>query len=197
LSGVDITILDYDVVSRSNILRQFAFDERDIGKNKAIALKSHVLNKNTSAKIKVVEKKITIPSLIKIMKAGFEIVIDATDNYKTKSDISYCCKKLKIPLICGNVSQSEGSVIFFDNKTTSPCYRCAYPQKEENKSDSDIGVLNSAVTSISSIQASQAMKYLSGQKIRANELFFYDTMEICITSILIQQDKNCNICNTN
>ena len=83
-AGVGIIgIADYDKVSLSNIHRQSLYDSMDVGKFKVKVLKQKIKLINPLIKIKIFKKKITDKNLNNIIKS-FDIIVDGTDNFKTK-----------------------------------------------------------------------------------------------------------------
>ena len=78
-----IGIADYDKVSLSNIHRQSLYDSMDVGKFKVNVLKQKIKSINPLIKIKIFKKKITDKNLNNIIKS-FDIIVDGTDNFKTK-----------------------------------------------------------------------------------------------------------------
>ena len=83
-SGVkNITIADHDKVSLSNLHRQTMYNTNDIGKFKVDVIKNKIKKINPSSKVNIIKKKITDVNLPKIIKK-FDILVDGSDNFKTK-----------------------------------------------------------------------------------------------------------------
>ena len=78
-----IGIADFDKINLSNIHRQNLYNSKDIGKYKVDIVKEKIKSINSFTKIKVYKKKITNQNLNNIIK-GFDIIVDGSDNFKTK-----------------------------------------------------------------------------------------------------------------
>ena len=76
-------IADYDKVSLSNIHRQSLFDSSDVGKFKVKVIKNKLKKINPSIKFKLFKTKVCKDNITKIIK-NFDIIVDGSDNFKTK-----------------------------------------------------------------------------------------------------------------
>jgi len=155
-----IGIADFDKISLSNIHRQSLYDSNDIGKFKVDVLKKKINLINPLTKIKSFNKKITNKNLKNILK-NFDIIVDGSDNFKTKFLLnSYSIKYRKI-LIVGAINKFDGHVFTFDfkNKKT-PCLKCFYqsePSDEILNCQSD-GIMGPVAGIIGNIQANEVLK---------------------------------------
>jgi adenylyltransferase/sulfurtransferase len=155
-----IGIADFDKISLSNIHRQSLYDSNDIGKFKVDVLKKKINLINPLTKIKSFNKKITNKNLKNILK-NFDIIVDGSDNFKTKFLLnSYSIKYRKI-LIVGAINKFDGHVFTFDfkNKKT-PCLKCFYqsePSDEILNCQMD-GIMGPVAGIIGNIQANEVLK---------------------------------------
>ena len=127
-SGVGTMLLvDHDVVSLSNLNRQTLFTETDIDKRKVDAAKQRLLKFNSELSVNTKYIKIDKDFNDKSIKT-YDIIIDCTDNYETRTIINKISLSNKIPLITGAALKFEGQVAIFRNDLDAgPCYRCLYP----------------------------------------------------------------------
>ena len=73
-----------------------------------------------------------------------DVVIDCTDNFKTRHLINAACVAAKKPLVFGAAIQMAGQLSVFDTRDAeSPCYACLFPadQMPEEVSCASMGVL--------------------------------------------------------
>ena len=99
-SGVgQITLVDGDTVSQSNINRQIHALESTLGQSKVEVMKARLLDINSACQVNVIEQYINDDNDRDILERGYDCVIDAIDSFKTKALIIYCCKRNKIPVI--------------------------------------------------------------------------------------------------
>ena len=110
-----IGIVDFDKVNLSNIHRQSLYETRDVNKFKVDVLKKKIKLINPLIKVIAFKKKITDKNSKKIIK-NFDIVIDGSDNFKTKFLLNKYSIKYKKTLIVGAISKFDGHVFTFDFK---------------------------------------------------------------------------------
>ena len=155
-----IGIADYDKVCLSNIHRQPLYSSKDIGKFKVNVLKEKIKSINHLIKIKIIKKKITYNNFNSIIK-NFDIIIDGSDNFKTKFLLNKYSIKYKKILIVGAINKFDGHVFTFDfkNKKT-PCLKCFYqsePSDEILNCEAE-GIMGPVAGTIGNIQANEVLK---------------------------------------
>ena len=106
-SGIqNITIVDNDKVTITNINRQLIANMNTIGKYKTDVMEDHLLSINT--KVNVIKKNIFFlpDNKEEIDFLKYDYVVDAIDTISAKIEIIKICKSLQIPVIsalgCGN-----------------------------------------------------------------------------------------------
>lgn len=105
--GVDLVLIDFDKVYEANLGTQ-CFFEKDVGSFKTTALKKKIKKINSRINVECFNKKLT-ESNIKVLK-NVNVVVDATDNLKTRFVINEFCKKEKIPWVFTAVEKKFGIV---------------------------------------------------------------------------------------
>ena len=78
-----IGLIDSDIVNLSNIHRQSLFTSKDIKKSKVSVAAKRLREINPSTKIKTYKSRLEEKNIKKIIK-DYEIIIDGSDNFKTK-----------------------------------------------------------------------------------------------------------------
>ncbi|MEI7615245.1 MAG: HesA/MoeB/ThiF family protein [Actinomycetota bacterium] len=190
-----IRIVDMDFPDISNLQRQNLYDESDIGKNtaKVLIAKQKLEAINSEIKIEAINKRLDISNAESIIK-DVDIVLDGTDNFETRLLINESCVRAKIPWIYGSVAASYGMVYnIFPGKT--PCLKCIYPEildEQFRETSVNRGILNSAVSVIASMQATEAVKYLTGNSdVLLRDLLFVDLWNLCFEFVKIK--KTCGL----
>ena len=89
-----IGLIDNDIVNLSNIHRQSLFSSKDIKKSKVNVAAKKLKEINPLTKIKTYKLRLNKNNIINIIK-NYEIIIDGSDNFKTKFLINDYCIKLK------------------------------------------------------------------------------------------------------
>ena len=156
-----IGVIDKDKVEISNLARQIIFDTNDINKKKSSVAINKIKKINPDIKVKCFNKNLTRMNINQIAK-NFDLLIDGSDNFKTRFLVNdYCFKNKKI-LISGAISKFDGQVYTFNfNKKNSPCLRCFIPKMPNNPDVDNCeydGVLGPLAGIIGSIQANEAVK---------------------------------------
>ncbi|MDX1627609.1 MAG: molybdopterin-synthase adenylyltransferase MoeB [Fulvivirga sp.] len=156
-------IIDFDIIDESNLQRQVLFQTADLGKSKALTAKERLEKLNPHVNISVFNEKLTTENALSIIK-GFDLVIDGTDNFPTRYLINDACVLCDKTFIYGSIFRYEGQVAVFNHKG-SPHYRDLYPEPPAPEVVPDCeegGVLGVLPGIIGSIQASEAIKLLTG-----------------------------------
>ena len=191
-SGIgNIGIADHDIVSLSNLQRQILYSILDIGNQKAIQAKEKLLAMNPDIKIEVYEK-ISNANALKIIQ-NYDIIVDATDNFKARYTINDACVLLKKPLVFGAIFQYEGQVAVFnveDENGKKTNYRHLFPNPPTNSdapSCNEIGVLGVLSGIIGIQQATEVIKLISGiGKPLCNQLLIYNLLSSETYKVTIQ-----------
>ncbi len=192
-----LTILDFDTVSSSNLQRQIAFNEADIGKPKAEVLAEQIRAKNSFIKVSALVDAFTTENAQDLLEQH-DLVVDGSDNFVTRylvNDASYLYKK---PLIFAAVAKFSGQVSIFNKTAESPCYRCLFPQspdEELSQNCADAGVLGALVGVLGTMQASEAIKVICDLGNDLDGKFStYDMLSAQMNSFTLRKNPKCQLC---
>ena len=160
-----IKLIDKDYVEINNLSRQVLFNETDAEKEtpKSLAAKKWLESVNSEITIEAIPDEVNKGNIGKYI-SNSDLVLDGTDNFKTRFLINDTCVRKKIPWIYGSVAASYGMVCDIIPGRT-PCFRCMFTEKiskGEALSSSNVGVINPAVNVVASIQTVEALKILTG-----------------------------------
>ena len=157
-----IGIVDKDNVEISNLSRQIIFTTNDVKKKKSNTTINKLKKINPDIQLQSFNKKLTIKNINRIAK-NFDIMVDGSDNFRTRFLVNdYCLKNKKI-LVSGAISKFDGQVYTFNfSKKRSPCLRCFIPKMPNNNLDIDNceyeGVIGTLGGIIGTIQANEVVK---------------------------------------
>ena len=189
-------IVDGDQVELSNLQRQIIFTEQDIGKNKAEQAAAYLNKFNSELAIIVYPLFINQNNANQIL-FNYDIIIDATDNYRTRyllNDVSF---QLKKPLVSACIYQYYGQCSVF-NYADGPCYRCLYespPPPEAIPNCSSGGVLGVLPGLIGCIQATEAIKIILKQgDTLSGRLLTFDALNMQMQEFSIAKNPTCPCC---
>ncbi len=193
-----LTLVDDDVVELSNLQRQLAHAEADIGKNKAESAAVTLKEINSEVKVHVVNRRVGAAELIQLISCA-SVVLDATDNFDTRFAINRACLSAGIPLVSGAAIRLEGQVAVFDSRVgTSPCYECLYKAGEGGDlTCADNGVLAPVVGIVGSMQALEALKLIGGfGEPLVGRLLLLDASNMQWREMKLPRDPDCAACGT-
>ena len=177
-----IGLIDNDIVNLSNIHRQSLFSSKDLKKAKVNVAAKKLKEINPFTKIKTYNLKLNKNNVEKIIK-DYELIIDGSDNFKTKFLINDYCIKLKKKLITGAISKFDGHIFTFDFKNTKTASLKNFYQEKEITDDilscEFEGVLGTTATIIGATQANEALKMLMeiGQNLK-NQILIIDLLNL-------------------
>src|SRR5262249_4773067 len=105
-------IVEHDRVELSNLQRQILFEEMDIGRAKVEAAADRIHEINPECEVELFPKRLTEENARERVR-GFDIVIDGSDNFKTRFALADACFKEKKPLISAAISGFSGQFSTF------------------------------------------------------------------------------------
>ena len=177
-----IGLIDNDIINLSNIHRQSLFNSKDIKKLKVSVAEKKLKLINPLTKIKTYKFRLDEKNIKKIFK-NYELIIDGSDNFKTKFLINDYCIKLKKKLVTGAISKFDGHVFTFDfrDKTTASL-KNFYQEKEISDDILNCefeGVLGTTASIVGTTQANEALKMIMeiGQNLK-NEILIIDLLNL-------------------
>lgn len=190
-----IGIVDGDVVSLSNLHRQFLFSTDDIGKLKVECAKKYINKYNSEIKVEAYSNFLEATNILKIIN-DYDIVVDCTDNIDIRYLLSDVTLQLNIPLVYGGIHKYEGQVSVLNYKN-GPSYRCLFPQKNAIKivTCNDSGVLGVITNIIGSFQANEVLKIILGlDELLTGKLLVYNSLSNSVLKLnVIKNEKQIEI----
>lgn len=167
-SGVGhVRIIDRDIVEWSNLQRQMLYTERDVQQllPKVEAAAVHLREINSSIVIEPIVADVT-PLNAEQLLSNMQLIIDGTDNFSIRYLLNDISVKHNIPWIYGGAVGASGMTMTI-MPGDSPCYRCLFPEPPApgmTDTCETAGVLSPIIDIIASVQASEAIKLLSGNE---------------------------------
>lgn len=156
----ELTLLDFDKVSLSNLQRQVLHTDQRIDMPKVESAKMALSQINPLIKINAINQKMTSPQLEQLI-ATVDVVLDCTDNVESRNQLDLICQQLHKPLVSGAAIRMEGQITVFTYQPGTPSYRNLSQLFGENVlSCVEAGVLSPIVGIVGSIQALEAIKVL-------------------------------------
>ena len=192
----NITIYDNDTVDLSNLQRQIAHYTADVGTGKAISTHETLKKLNPDVKVHAVQQRLEGDTLNEAVKNA-DVVLDCSDNFKTRFAINQACVARQTPLVSGAAIRFEGQVsVFTAGQNNSPCYNCLYSSDgEELQNCATNGVIAPITGIIGSIQAMEAMKLIMGiGETLTGRLLLIDGLTMEINTMRLRKNAKCPTC---
>jgi adenylyltransferase/sulfurtransferase len=193
-----LTLVDNDTVELSNLQRQLAHAESDLGANKVDSAAATLRAINSDVEIVALNRRVGTAELGELVSSA-DVVLDATDNVETRFAINRACLAAKVPLVSGAAIRLEGQIAVFDSRQSdSPCYECLYKGGEGGDlTCADNGVFAPVVGIIGSMQALEALKLIAqfGDTL-VGRLLLFDASSMQWCEMKLPRDPNCLACGT-
>ncbi len=181
-SGVGhIGIADGDRVETTNLARQYLYTPNQVGEFKTTAAITYLKTRYFDTKFEAYPFFLGINNIDPLF-ASYDLVIDATDNFLSRSLIAQTCQRLRLPQVYGAIFRAEGQVTVFN---------CGEPQGAladlfaidpgtivgSACAESGTYVIGSAVIGL--LMANEAVKVLAGlPNILAGKLLLFDVLTL-------------------
>ncbi len=164
-----LRIIDRDFVEESNLQRQILFDEEDVRAilPKAVAAEKKLRAANSLVQVEGVVEDLNASSIGRLLD-GFDLLLDATDNFDARFLLNDYAVKTGTPWIYGACVGSYG-LTFPILPGETACLRCVFesaPPPGLSPTCDTAGVLGPIVGMVASLQAAEALKILTGRRER-------------------------------
>lgn len=192
-SGIGhITIVDNDLIDKSNLHRQILFSENDVEKSKVLVAKKVAHKKNSYSKIIAINARLTQKNAERIFKDA-SLILDCTDNYYSRYLINAYSKKLSIPLISASIFKTEATVLTLNYKN-SACLECVFPEEPPKNlipNCSESGVLGIDVGIVGLYQAREALNTLLGKPCLNNKIMSINLDALSVSIKEVSKKSSC------
>jgi molybdopterin/thiamine biosynthesis adenylyltransferase/rhodanese-related sulfurtransferase len=191
-----IGLVDDDVVDESNLQRQVLHREDRLGmlKVESAELTLRALNSRTQV-VKHAERLDS--DNVERLIAGYDVIVDGTDNFDTRYVLNDAAVKLRRPVVHGSIYRWDGQVTTFV-PFEGPCYRCMYPAQppaELAPACSVAGVLGVLPGIVGLLQANEVFKLVLGVGAAlAGRLLMFDAMGTTFDEVRLWRDPACPVC---
>lgn len=160
-----VRLVDRDFLELNNLQRQVLYDEEDVRAElpKAIAATEKLRRINSQVEIEPLVVDVDATNIEKL-SGDVDMILDGTDNFETRFLINDVAVKRGLPWVYGGVIGSEGQTMTILPGDTA-CLRCLMsepPPPGATPTCDSAGILGPVVNIIASMQASEAIKILSG-----------------------------------
>jgi adenylyltransferase/sulfurtransferase len=187
-----ITLVDRDVVDRTNLNRQILHADLDTGRKKTASAGEKLRGINPDITVNVIDTTIDEKNALKLV-GDADAIVDAMDNFPTRYILNDVAIKKKIPLFHGGIRGFYGqAATIIPGKTA--CFRCIFPKAPPKDVIPVVGVTAGV---IGSVQATEVLKYLLRRgELLTNRLFIWDGLRSHADELQVKRIPGCVACGT-
>lgn len=191
-----IGIVDDDAVDASNLQRQVIHGTPDVGRPKTESAAEAVARVNPLVEVVRHDLRLDSANALGVI-AGYDIVLDGTDNFPTRYLVNDACVLLGKPHVWGSIYRFDGQVsVWFAGH--GPCYRCVFPEPpppDSVPSCATGGVLGVLCAAIGSVQVAETIKLIVGQgDPLVGRVLVHDSLRQSWDTLRVRQNPACPLC---
>lgn len=182
-----ITIIESDMVSVSNLNRQFMYEENDMGKAKVSIAIDYLRKRNSSISIQGICARVCLENVEGLL-SNADIVVDCVDNVETRMIVNDYCVEKDIPLVEAGINGLYGFVMAI--RKGYPCLRCIGYENTKLKGVNE--ALGAAVGIVASLEALEVIKIIVGMdSLLFGNMLMIDCNEYSFEKVPLQISKEC------
>lgn len=194
-----IGVVDDDRVELSNLQRQIIHAEAALGSLKVDSAATSLAALDPAI---VVERHALRlgPDTVDALVAGYDIIVDGSDNFATRYLLNDCCVRQRKTLVSAALMRFEGQLSTFKPHAGAehPCYRCVFPEPPPPDLVPrcvEVGVLGVTAGVLGTLQATEVVKELLGLgSSLSGTLLLYDALAARFDRIRVARDPHCACC---
>ena len=169
-------VCDGDTVEPSNLNRQIMHNTNRLGFPKADSAHDTLVALNSDIRV-LAHAQFLTPETIGQAIAGYDFILDCTDSFEAKFMINDACVRARKPFCHAGISQWSGQLMTWRPGVGAPCFRCVFRDPPAAVAPEERGVIGAAVGVIGSLQAMEAIKYITGAgELLLGTLLSYDAL---------------------
>jgi molybdopterin/thiamine biosynthesis adenylyltransferase/rhodanese-related sulfurtransferase len=193
-------IADFDMVELSNLNRQVLHTSADVGRMKVESAHDAIKRINPEVTVITHEERLIARTILDVIK-DYDIVLDATDNIKTKLLLNDACYFAGKPYIFGGAVHFVGQASVLHPAGGGPCIRCLFPRHTEqgtSPSCSEAGVMGVVPGLIGLVQATEVLKLILkiGEPM-IGKFFYFSALDASFNTMMFDRNPNCPLCGEN
>ncbi|HEY1750016.1 MAG TPA: molybdopterin-synthase adenylyltransferase MoeB [Caulobacteraceae bacterium] len=188
----ELTLVDPDVVDRSNLQRQVIYQTDDEGRLKVEVAGERLVALNPNVEVARIAERLTDANARALVR-GHDLVLDGTDDFATRFAVGAACVAEGVTLVSGAIGRWTGQVGVFAGR---PCYQCLVPEiPPDAETCAAVGVVGALAGVIGSMMALEAAKLIAqaGEPL-TGRLLIYDALAAETRTVRVGADPQCPVC---
>ena len=190
-----IRVVDDDRIALSNLPRQLAYTEDDLGQLKVEVLAGRLGDANGEITVDAQCKRFDGDTASQLLD-GVDIVLDATDSLQARLDIDRATYAVGLPWVMGAAVGTSGQWAAFDESRREGCYHCLMRELDssENRGCAELGILGPVVGLVALQQSLLVIRYLVGSGLPTGCLHVLDAWKGEASQLALGVCKDCVLC---
>ncbi len=180
-AGIELTIVDHDVVDESNLQRQIQFTRDDVGKPKATLLAAVVTARGGTAR--GYQTRWTTDDADDI-SGDTDLIVDGSDDPATKFAVADWAVAKGRPYVIAAALRFGGNALV--GAPGAACYRCLFEEPVAAETCAAVGVLGPVVGAIGGVAAALAIGLARGDRSHAGSIFVFDDLRVASEPRIVQ-----------
>ncbi|MHA1478644.1 MAG: HesA/MoeB/ThiF family protein [Promethearchaeota archaeon] len=186
----ELTIVDNDTLSLSNLQRQILYSESQIGMEKVLAANERLSALNSEVNIKIHKEYVDENSIEKHIK-NKDFIVDCSDNFETKFLVNRVAVDFGVKTIIAGIKDFFGQIITINPKV-SACYECVFNQPNSfDPSESPLPVIGVTPGILGTLEALEVIKTTLGLPNLENKLLMVNLLNLSFDTIDLVRSENC------
>jgi adenylyltransferase/sulfurtransferase len=190
-----LRLADRDVVEMSNLQRQHLYSFDVVGYPKVEAAEMRLRKVNPFIEIEALPVSVNERTVDRLLE-GIDVVVDGLDRLTPRFALNRACMRRGVPYVYGAVITHVGNVSTVIPEET-PCIECWQGNVDEANvpTCATVGVMPPAISIIASIQVTEAVRIILGEKPRlAGSLLYLDLDDLSLERINLAKSETCGAC---
>lgn len=190
-----LIIADGDTVDETNLQRQTAYREHDIGRPKAEAMAAQLAALNSGCRISARSETLDAAAM-RDLAAQADILLDCSDNHAARLALNAAAVAARKPLVSGAAVRFDGQLAVYraDLGGSEPCYACLFGGGGDDEACPTFGVFAPLVGVIGAMQAAEALKLLAGLPSPGGRLHCYCALSGRWQDFAFARSPHCPVC---
>ncbi|MFH1349595.1 MAG: HesA/MoeB/ThiF family protein [Pseudomonadota bacterium] len=190
-----LRLVDRDIVSRSDLHRQYLYDVDSVGQPKVEVAFRKLGRLNPDVMIDPFPESLNVNNAFELID-GVDVVLDGLDRPEPRYILNRTCIKLKIPYVFGAAIETSGNTTTIVPGQTI-CLECFMPglKDDDLPTCAVVGVHPSALGIITAIQVFEAVRLIIGREpTLLNKLLYMDLQDMKFHIFKIAPLETCPVC---
>ncbi|MEM3004356.1 MAG: HesA/MoeB/ThiF family protein [Candidatus Bathyarchaeia archaeon] len=190
-----IRIVDRDIVSKSDLHRQYLYDAESVGRPKVEVADRKLRKLNPNITVEPLAEPIMNRNVSKIVD-GADVAVDALDSMDIRYLVNRACQQKRIPYIfAGAIESIANASTIIPGET--PCLECIFPGLTDSALPkcSLVGVHPAVIGVIASVQVYETVSILTGKSPQlAGRLLLVSLGDLSFEKINVSRHEACPVC---